>query len=123
MTQGHRPAAGVAHVASRRHPLDGHRPLWPGRVEPGDPWRASLHDRRRLGGRPLLRRGPLLRPAPGYYPRLDNVLMRVMDGLMAFPGIILAIALMASVGPSLVKVIVAGRSWSSARRPTSKPPA
>ena len=33
--------------------------------------------------------------------------MRFMDGLMAFPGIILAIALMASLGPSVVNVIVA----------------
>ncbi len=43
----------------------------------------------------------------GYYPALDNLLMRIMDGLMAFPGIILAIALMASLGPSVVNVIVA----------------
>ena len=43
----------------------------------------------------------------GYYRRVDNVLMRVMDGIMAFPGIILAIALMASLGPSVVNVIVA----------------
>jgi len=43
----------------------------------------------------------------GYYTRLDNVLMRIMDGLMAFPGIILAIALMASLGPSVMNVIVA----------------
>jgi len=43
----------------------------------------------------------------GYYRKLDNVLMRVMDGLMAFPGIILAIALMASLGPSVRNVIVA----------------
>jgi peptide/nickel transport system permease protein len=43
----------------------------------------------------------------GYYRALDNVLMRIMDGLMAFPGIILAIALMASLGPSVVNVIVA----------------
>jgi peptide/nickel transport system permease protein len=43
----------------------------------------------------------------GFYPRLDNVLMRVMDGLMAFPGIILSIALMAALGPSLFNVIVA----------------
>jgi peptide/nickel transport system permease protein len=43
----------------------------------------------------------------GYYRALDNALMRVMDGLMAFPGIILAIALMASLGPSVVNVIVA----------------
>jgi peptide/nickel transport system permease protein len=43
----------------------------------------------------------------GYYPRLDNPVMRVMDGLMAFPAIILAIALMASLGPSVGNVIVA----------------
>ncbi|MBI4609891.1 MAG: ABC transporter permease [Candidatus Rokubacteria bacterium] len=43
----------------------------------------------------------------GYYRALDDVLMRIMDGLMAFPGIILAIALMASLGPSVLNVIVA----------------
>jgi peptide/nickel transport system permease protein len=43
----------------------------------------------------------------GYYRTLDNVLMRIMDGLMAFPGIVLAIALMASLGPSVLNVIVA----------------
>ena len=34
----------------------------------------------------------------GYYRPLDNVLMRIMDGFMAFPGIILAIAMMAVPG-------------------------
>jgi peptide/nickel transport system permease protein len=43
----------------------------------------------------------------GFYRALDNVVMRVMDGLMAFPAIILAIALMASLGPSVTNVIVA----------------
>jgi peptide/nickel transport system permease protein len=43
----------------------------------------------------------------GYFRALDNVVMRVMDGLMAFPAIILAIALMASLGPSVTNVIVA----------------
>lgn len=43
----------------------------------------------------------------GYYRPLDNVLMRIMDGFMAFPGIILAIALMASLGPSVLNVILA----------------
>ena len=43
----------------------------------------------------------------GYYRRLDNVVMRVMDGLMAFPAIVLAIALMAALGPSVLNVIVA----------------
>ena len=43
----------------------------------------------------------------GYFRRLDNPIMRIMDGLMAFPAIILAIALMASLGPSVTNVIVA----------------
>jgi peptide/nickel transport system permease protein len=51
--------------------------------------------------------GLLVGLTAGYYRRLDNPMMRVMDGLMAFPGIILAIALMASLGPSVVNVIVA----------------
>lgn len=42
----------------------------------------------------------------GYYRRLDNIVMRIMDGLMAFPAIVLAIALMAALGPSVVNVIV-----------------
>ena len=41
----------------------------------------------------------------GYYRGLDNVVMRVMDGLMAFPAIVLAIALMAALGPSVINVI------------------
>jgi peptide/nickel transport system permease protein len=43
----------------------------------------------------------------GYIRWLDAVVMRVMDGLMAFPAIILAIALMASLGPSVLNVVVA----------------
>jgi peptide/nickel transport system permease protein len=43
----------------------------------------------------------------GYFRALDNPIMRVMDGLMAFPAIILAIALMASLGPSVLNVIIA----------------
>ena len=43
----------------------------------------------------------------GHYPRLDNPIMRVMDGLMAFPAIVLAIALMASLGPSVLNVVTA----------------
>ena len=43
----------------------------------------------------------------GFYRRLDNVVMRIMDGLMAFPAIVLAIALMAALGASVVNVIVA----------------
>jgi len=49
--------------------------------------------------------GGLIGLLAGYYPRLDGLLMRMMDGIMAFPNIVLAIALMASLGPSVVNVI------------------
>jgi peptide/nickel transport system permease protein len=42
----------------------------------------------------------------GFYRRFDSVVMRVMDGLMAFPGVILAIAIMAAIGPRLENVII-----------------
>ncbi len=45
--------------------------------------------------------------AAGYADRLDRVIMRVMDGLMAFPSILLAIALMAALGARLSNVIIA----------------
>lgn len=43
----------------------------------------------------------------GYFRKVDNVLMRVVDGLMAFPSIILALALVAALGGSLTNVIIA----------------
>ncbi len=43
----------------------------------------------------------------GYYPAFDRVVMRVLDGLMAFPGILLAIAISGILKPSLETVIVA----------------
>jgi peptide/nickel transport system permease protein len=43
----------------------------------------------------------------GYTSRLDRVVMRVMDGLMAFPTTLLAIALMAALGARLSNVIIA----------------
>lgn len=43
----------------------------------------------------------------GYFRALDWILMRVIDGLMAIPAILLAIALMAISRPSLTNVIVA----------------
>ena len=42
-----------------------------------------------------------------YYKAIDNVLMRICDGLSAIPSILLAIALMAVLGQSLVNVIFA----------------
>jgi peptide/nickel transport system permease protein len=41
-----------------------------------------------------------------YYRFLDNILMRFCDALMAFPAILLAIAIMAALGPRTENVIV-----------------
>jgi peptide/nickel transport system permease protein len=43
----------------------------------------------------------------GYYRRLDAIMMRVMDGLMAIPAILLALALMALLRGSVRNVIIA----------------
>ncbi len=43
----------------------------------------------------------------GYFRKVDAVLMRVMDGLMAIPTVLLAIALMVILGASLQNVIIA----------------
>ena len=43
----------------------------------------------------------------GYFRIVDGVLMRIMDGFMAFPSILLAIAIMASLGPRTENVIIA----------------
>ena len=43
----------------------------------------------------------------GYFRRLDGYVMRTMDVLLAFPGVLLAIAVMAALGPSLPNVMIA----------------
>lgn len=42
-----------------------------------------------------------------YYRPLDNILMRICEGIMAIPAILLAIALMAALGPSTKNIILA----------------
>ncbi len=42
-----------------------------------------------------------------YYKVLDHIFMRICDGLIAIPGILLAIALMAALGASLWNVVLA----------------
>lgn len=52
--------------------------------------------------------GTLLGATAGYLGgRVDDVISRIVDTLMAFPGLLLAIALVAVLGPSLVNVLVA----------------
>jgi peptide/nickel transport system permease protein len=43
----------------------------------------------------------------GYVRWVDAVVMRIMDGLMAIPGVLLAIALIALAGASLTNVVIA----------------
>jgi len=43
----------------------------------------------------------------GYFRRVDGILMRVMDAVMAAPAILLAIALMALSGPSIGNLVIA----------------
>jgi len=52
--------------------------------------------------------GMLVGSIAGYFGgRVDDVISRVVDVLMAFPGILLAIALVAVLGPSLTNVVLA----------------
>lgn len=51
--------------------------------------------------------GALLGLVTGYYRRADAVLMRLLDGLMAFPGLVLAISLVGVMGPGVWTVIIA----------------
>jgi peptide/nickel transport system permease protein len=52
--------------------------------------------------------GMLVGSIAGYFGgRVDDVISRVVDILMAFPGILLAIALVAVLGPSLTNVVLA----------------
>jgi len=50
--------------------------------------------------------GVLVGLAAGSSPRADRILMRIMDGLMAFPDVLLAIGLMAALGPSARNVVL-----------------
>lgn len=43
----------------------------------------------------------------GFLRKLDSIVMRVMDGIMAIPGVLLAIALMSLFGSSLQNVVIA----------------
>ena len=51
--------------------------------------------------------GVLLGLAAGFFRRLDAPLMRVVDAMMSFPDILLAIALVAVLGASMTNVVIA----------------
>jgi peptide/nickel transport system permease protein len=51
--------------------------------------------------------GTLLGCLAGYFRRWDEPLMRVMDALMSFPAILLAVAITAALGPSAANAVIA----------------
>ncbi|MGM0500313.1 MAG: ABC transporter permease [Bacillota bacterium] len=51
--------------------------------------------------------GGIIGIAAGYYPQLDTIIMRVLDAMMAFPGIIIAISLAAIWGAGKLNIIFA----------------
>lgn len=51
--------------------------------------------------------GVIMGVAAGYFRKLDAPISRLLDAMMSFPDILLAIALVAALGPSLVTVIIA----------------
>ncbi|SDM22434.1 ABC transporter permease [Sediminibacillus halophilus] len=48
----------------------------------------------------------------GYYKKLDGLIMRIVDLLFAFPGILLAMLIIAMLGTSLINVVIAISIWS-----------
>ena len=51
--------------------------------------------------------GAIVGLCAAWFRRLDSLLMRVMDALLAFPAILLAIGISAALGPQLSSVIIA----------------
>jgi peptide/nickel transport system permease protein len=51
--------------------------------------------------------GGFLGMIAGYFPAADAVIMRIMDALMAFPAILLALTVMAVAGPATFNVVAA----------------
>jgi peptide/nickel transport system permease protein len=51
--------------------------------------------------------GILLGCVAGYFGRLDNVLMRIVDIMLAIPGFLMAIGIAALMGPGLLSVMIA----------------
>jgi peptide/nickel transport system permease protein len=116
----------IAIFAGSLAPFDPLKSNFRARLEPPGPiyWLGTDHYGRDLlsrvlyGGRVSLLIGSLVVVATGiigttigalagYYRWLDNPLMRLMDALMAFPAILLAIVISATLGSSIINVVIA----------------
>ncbi|AUI37024.1 diguanylate cyclase [[Bacillus] caldolyticus] len=56
--------------------------------------------------------GVVLGLLAGYYRKLDGLIMRIVDLLFAFPGILLAMLIIAILGTGLINVAIAISIWS-----------
>lgn len=56
--------------------------------------------------------GIILGMLGGYYKKLDGIIMRIVDLLFSFPGILLAMLIIAVLGTSLINVAIAISIWS-----------
>ena len=48
----------------------------------------------------------------GFYPKIDMFIMRLIDIMLSFPGVLLALSIIAILGPGLINVIIAISIWS-----------
>ena len=96
-----------AFAAARGHvPLRGRQP-GARRLQPGRPRRPVLAADRAGHGGAHRRRGHGPWALAGYFRVWDEPIMRVMDALMAFPAILLAVAITAALGPSATNAVIA----------------
>jgi len=51
--------------------------------------------------------GTIIGVIAGWFNKIDNILMRIMDGFMAFPAIVLALAIRAALGPMEFNLVIA----------------
>ncbi|SDJ13084.1 ABC transporter permease [Natribacillus halophilus] len=56
--------------------------------------------------------GTILGLTAGYFRRLDGIIMRILDLMFAFPNILLALLIVAILGPSIVNTIIALSIWA-----------
>ncbi len=68
--------------------------------------RLALLSGRATGGATALA-GTAVGLAAGFFRRLDDLLMRLMDAMMAFPAILMAVAITAALGPSGINAVIA----------------
>ncbi|MDC3414002.1 ABC transporter permease [Aquibacillus sp. 3ASR75-11] len=51
--------------------------------------------------------GTIVGLVSGYYKKADFILMRIIDGMLAFPALLLALSLVAALGGSITNIIIA----------------